>query len=88
MTINNYDSRDTFGPKYYSGQTTTHKSELVIDLVKPFHCSITSTCTDNILDRGPPTTKSVSSSCHLKYNIIMCNIFKLLNTFYNELLLF
>ncbi|KAK2161992.1 hypothetical protein NP493_1549g00001, partial [Ridgeia piscesae] len=58
VTINNYDSSGTYGPKYYSGQTTTHKSEFVIDLVKPFHCSVGSTCTDNMLDRGPPVTKS------------------------------
>ena len=47
-------------PKYYSGMTAVHTAQLVIDQVKPFHCSVESDCTDNMLDRGPPTTKSVS----------------------------
>ena len=61
MEIRNFDSGGTIGsPKYYNGQTITHKAELVIDLVKPVHCSVRSTCSDNMLDRGPPITKAVS----------------------------
>ena len=63
MTIRNFDSDATGtvgSPKYYTGQTITHTAELVIDLVKPFHCSVGSTCSDNMLDRGPPFTKAVS----------------------------
>ena len=63
MTIKNFDSgaSGTVGaPKYYTGQTITHTAELVIDLVKPVHCSVGSTCSDNMLDRGPPITKAVS----------------------------
>ena len=63
MKINNYDSGATptvGAPKYYTGQVTTHSAQLVIDLVKPVHCSVGSTCTDNMLDRGQPITKSVS----------------------------
>ena len=59
--INNIENNNIDPTIYYSGQTTTHKAELVIDLVKPFHCSVGSTCKENMLDRGPPVTKSVSS---------------------------
>ena len=59
--INNYESGGIDAAKYYFGQTTTHKAELVIDVVKPFHCSVETTCRENMLDRGPPVTKSVSS---------------------------
>ena len=61
VLINNYESGGIDAAKYYFGQTTTHKAELVIDVVKPFHCSVESTCTDSMLDRGPAVTKSVSS---------------------------
>jgi len=64
VKINNYDSgaTPTVGPsKYYSGQTTTHSAEVVIDLVKPVHCSVGFTCLDNMLDRGQPFIKSVGS---------------------------
>ena len=63
VNITNFDNstNETVGsPKYYTGQTITHKAELVIDLVKPVHCSVGSTCLDNMLDRGPPITKAVS----------------------------
>ena len=63
MKIRNFNSgaSGTVGaPKYYTGQTITHTAELVIDLVKPVHCSVGSTCSDNMLDRGPPITKAVS----------------------------
>ena len=63
VTIRNFDSGATGtvgSPKYYTGQTITHTAQLVIDLVKPFHCSVGSTCSDNMLDRGPPFTKAVS----------------------------
>ena len=68
MTIKDYDHNKAVGPKkYYTGQTVTHKAELVIDLVKPFHCSVGSTCSDNMLDRGPPTTKAVSTHTSMVY---------------------
>ena len=61
VKIKNYDYSGTVGAaKHYTGQTITHKAELVIDLVKPVHCSVGSTCSDNMLDRGPPITKAVS----------------------------
>ena len=61
VEIINFDHSGTIGsPKYYTGQTITHKAELVIDLIKPVHCSVGSTCSDNMLDRGPPITKAVS----------------------------
>ena len=64
MRINNYDngSSPTVDPPiYYSGQTAKHTADLVIDLVKPVHCSVGHTCSDNMLHRGLPFTKSVSS---------------------------
>ncbi|KAI0235597.1 hypothetical protein LSAT2_013874 [Lamellibrachia satsuma] len=63
VKIRNFDSdaSGTVGaPKYYTGQTITHTAELVIDLVKPVHCSVGSTCSDNMLDRGPPITKATA----------------------------
>jgi len=59
VKINNADTGNVDPTKYYTGQTVTHSALLVIDLVKPVHCSVASTCNDNMLDRGQAITKSV-----------------------------
>ena len=64
MKLNEYDNGTAVNvsePIYYTGQMRVHMAELIIDLIKPFHCSVGYTCSDNMLDRGPPITKSVMS---------------------------
>ena len=72
MKLNNYtdDGAVVTDPKYYSGHTMTHTARLVIDLKKPTHCSVGASCTDNMLDRGPPVTKTVS--CTGPHARILC----------------
>ena len=63
VKIRNFDyggSGTVGSPRYYTGQSVTHKAELVIDLDSPVHCSVGSTCSEKMLDRGPPVTKEVS----------------------------
>jgi len=65
VKIKNYDSGATPSvPKYYTGQARVYSVEVIIDLIKPFHCSVGYICSDNMLDRGPPITKSVMSELY------------------------
>ena len=70
VRINNYDLGSTpsvDARKYYVSATKIHRPTLTIDLIDPYHCSEMRTCTENMLDRGPPITKSVSSLQHTLY---------------------
>ncbi|KAI0212815.1 hypothetical protein LSAT2_002263 [Lamellibrachia satsuma] len=63
VRINNYDLGSTpsvDARKYYVSATKIHRSTLTIDLIDPYHCSEIRTCSENMLDRGPPITKSTS----------------------------
>ncbi|KAK2152778.1 hypothetical protein NP493_2407g00005 [Ridgeia piscesae] len=79
VTINNIENNNIDPAIYYSGQTTTHKAKLVIDLVKPFHCSVGSACKDNMLDRGPPVTKSLAVTWRGHFANVFHNTHKFLN---------
>ena len=66
VNVKNYDSgvdNIILQKKYYSGKfirTTTH---FHFDFIAPVHCSAAGgVCGDNMLDRGPPFTKNVSTN--------------------------
>ncbi|XP_078589451.1 uncharacterized protein LOC144869806 [Branchiostoma floridae x Branchiostoma japonicum] len=61
VIIRNYDgtSNYTLNPKvYFSGQEISHTAYFTLDLESPYHCSVSSDCTDNMLDRGPAITRN------------------------------
>ncbi|XP_077865058.1 uncharacterized protein LOC144350866 [Saccoglossus kowalevskii] len=60
ITIRNYDppSNYTINPKiYYTGIDIAHTADFTLDYQPPEHCTVTGSCSDNMLDRGPAITK-------------------------------
>ena len=48
------------GPtQYYTGSEQVHTASFTFDFEGPNHCSVTSSCSENMLDRGPAITKQV-----------------------------
>ncbi|XP_077865829.1 uncharacterized protein LOC102808178, partial [Saccoglossus kowalevskii] len=60
ITIRNYDAASGYliGPKiYYTGMEVAHTADFILDYQSPEHCTLTRSCSDNMLDRGPAITK-------------------------------
>uniref|UniRef100_A0ABM0MJ98 Uncharacterized protein LOC102806247 n=1 Tax=Saccoglossus kowalevskii TaxID=10224 RepID=A0ABM0MJ98_SACKO len=60
ITIRNYDATSgyTINPKnYYTGIDVAHTADFTLDYQPPAHCTVTGSCSDNMLDRGPAITK-------------------------------
>ncbi|XP_070571273.1 uncharacterized protein [Ptychodera flava] len=62
VNIRNYDGTSgqyTVNPKqYYQGQTVSHTADFTLDYQPPEHCSVTSGCSDKMIDRGAAITKN------------------------------
>ena len=62
LITNNYDNGGVaqVGPtQYYTGSEQVHTASFTFDFVNPYQCSVTSGCSENMLDRGPAITKQV-----------------------------
>ncbi|XP_077865830.1 uncharacterized protein LOC102808303 [Saccoglossus kowalevskii] len=64
ITISNYDVifNDTIEPEkyYYTGMEVAHTVDFNMDYKSPEHCTVTGSCFENMLDRGPAIIKIVS----------------------------
>nr|XP_006818613.1 PREDICTED: uncharacterized protein LOC102807323 [Saccoglossus kowalevskii] len=61
ITIRNYDATSgyTINPKnYYTGVDVAHTADFTLDYQPPTHCTVTGSCSDHMLDRGPAITKT------------------------------
>ncbi|XP_070570805.1 uncharacterized protein [Ptychodera flava] len=61
VNIRNYDGTSgyTVNPKqYYQGQTVSHTADFTLDYQPPEHCSVTSGCSDKMIDRVQQSPKT------------------------------
>ncbi|XP_078616232.1 uncharacterized protein LOC144884653 [Branchiostoma floridae x Branchiostoma japonicum] len=69
VRIRNYDRPSGYivnPPVYFSGREIAHTAHFTFDFQHPYHCSVSDSCSDNMLDRGPAFTKN--GNIHLRWS--------------------